>query len=231
MSVKRTVLIVIGALAGGAAAGGAITAGMSLSMPTMSISLPDLSMPSISLPAALRWNKPTAPPGPAATTDLKGNRLTPSTTPAQRFEDFPVSPSDILRSSFDSIGPESSQPSAPAYAPIPNAPLPPSKRSKLTNPLLNDAQIAAIKQRLKLTPAQEVHWPGVVTALNDVIVLHEAQKRQAKGGLVKLDGGAPELQRLRAAATPLFAKLRTDQKNELRMLARIIGLESVIASL
>ena len=42
--------------------------------------------------------------------------------------------------------------------------------------MLDDAQIASIKERLHLTPDQEEMWPAVEAALRNMAYLH-AQKR------------------------------------------------------
>lgn len=95
--------------------------------------------------------------------------------------------------------------------------------------LLSDIQIAAIKGRLKLTPAQEALWPGVETALRTFAkAMHD--KRQA-GGSATIEADSAEVEQLKAAAMPLLAQLREEQKREVRALARIIGLEAVASQI
>lgn len=146
----------------------------------------------------------------------------------------PATPADILRSGFDAVN----QPTTPlqTYAALPPtlpAPAPPkSPIAHIRNPLLNDAQIASIHKRLKLTAAQEKLWPGVVAALHGVISEHAAKQKQARrGATVSLDPASATVMRLKSAALPLLAQLREDQKREVRMLARIIGLEAALAKL
>ena len=118
----------------------------------------------------------------------------------------------------------------PQIAPVEEPPLPRS-RPKLANQLvqkdyslLSDMQIAALKGRLQLTPAQEPYWPAVESALRDVArKIHE--RRAVPGRQAALSPG--EIEQIKAAARPLLSRLREDQKREARALARIIGLEAV----
>lgn len=110
-------------------------------------------------------------------------------------------------------------------------PMLPMARPKSVNPgdvsysLLSDSQINALKQRLKLTGAQERHWPGIETALRSVARKVHDNRHSRQGA--ELD--AVDIQQLQDAAKPLLAQLREDQKRELRQLARVIGLEAVAA--
>jgi hypothetical protein len=94
--------------------------------------------------------------------------------------------------------------------------------------LLSDAQIAGIKDRLKLSPSQESYWPAVENALRAVARKIHAT-RQADPNGVPIDPDAEEVQQLKSAAMPLLFQLREDQKREVRTLARLIGLEKVAA--
>lgn len=101
----------------------------------------------------------------------------------------------------------------------------PEKPSRL---LLSDMQIAGIKQRLKLTAAQEKYWSPMEAALREVMVqIYDYQKRGKKSGDETFD--TDSVTRLKETSRALFAQLRTDQKNEIMMLARIAGLSSVVA--
>jgi hypothetical protein len=119
---------------------------------------------------------------------------------------------------------------APSTPPIEEPPLP-RPRPKLANQsvqkdysLLSDMQIAALKGRLRLTPGQEPYWPAVESALRDAAhKIHE--RRSAPGKNASL--GAGEIEQIKVAAQPLLTRLREDQKQEVRALARIIGLEAV----
>ena len=53
------------------------------------------------------------------------------------------------------------------------------------------------------------------------------RSKSKNGGQPAIDVNSPEVQRLIWAAMPLLMRMREDQKNEVRKLARVIGLESV----
>lgn len=94
--------------------------------------------------------------------------------------------------------------------------------------LLSDVQIAGIRDRLKLSSSQEYYWPSVEAALRNVVRKISANKLSnpnAPG--VPIDPNCDEVQQLKSAAMPLLFQLREDQKEEVRKLARIIGLEKV----
>jgi hypothetical protein len=105
----------------------------------------------------------------------------------------------------------------------------PEKPSRL---LLSDMQIAGIKQRLKLTAAQEKYWPPMETALREVMVqIYDYQKRGKKSGDETFDTESASITRLKETARALFAQLRTEQKNDIMMLARVAGVSSVVAEM
>ena len=94
--------------------------------------------------------------------------------------------------------------------------------------LLSDVQIAGIKDRLKLSSSQEYYWPSVETALRNVARRIQANKLSnpnVQG--MPIDPNCDEVQQLKSAAMPLLFQLRDDQKEEVRKLARIIGLDKV----
>jgi hypothetical protein len=98
--------------------------------------------------------------------------------------------------------------------------------------LLSDAQIAGIKERLKLSSDQESYWPAVETALRAVArKIHAARQADPKATGTPIDPDAVEVQQLKSAAMPLLFQLREDQKQEVRTLARLIGLEKVAAQI
>ena len=88
--------------------------------------------------------------------------------------------------------------------------------------LLNDAQLAGIESRLRLTPRQAEYWPAVAVALRDIGRKYFQPRR-----LRKIDVNSAEVQRLIETATPLILLLSEDQKREVRHLVRLIGLETV----
>jgi hypothetical protein len=98
--------------------------------------------------------------------------------------------------------------------------------------LLSDIQIAGIKERLKLSSSQEYYWPGVETALRAVARrLNAARLSNPHANAGQLDPDCEEVQQLKSAAMPLLFQLREDQKEEVRKLARIIGLEKVASAI
>ena len=95
---------------------------------------------------------------------------------------------------------------------------------KSTNSVLNDAQIASIKARLRLTPEQERYWPGVEAALRSITYSKDGSH---KGKLATVDPNSPAVQQLKTVAMPLLASFSDEQKNQVRLLARLMGLEQV----
>lgn|SRR5487761_1969585 len=98
--------------------------------------------------------------------------------------------------------------------------------------LLSDAQIAGIKERLKLSSSQESYWPAVESALRAVArKIHATRQVDPNATGAPIDPDAEEVQQLKSAAMPLLFQLREDQKREVRTLARLIGLEKVAAQI
>lgn len=113
---------------------------------------------------------------------------------------------------------------APAKAKI--VAKPPAQKSYT---LLSDAQIAGIKERLKLSESQEYYWPAVENALRAVARKLHATRQTEPTAAAAIDPDSAEVQQLKSAAMPLLFQLREDQKREVRSLARLIGLEKVAA--
>jgi hypothetical protein len=122
-------------------------------------------------------------------------------------------------------GTSSPKPKAAAVAPKPQ----PQK----SYALLSDAQIATIKERLKLSSSQESYWPAVETALRQVArKIHATRQANPNAtGTPQIDPDSEEVQQLKSAAMPLLFQLREDQKDEVRKLARIIGLDKVASAI
>src|SRR3954469_17279316 len=94
--------------------------------------------------------------------------------------------------------------------------------------LLSDIQIAGIKERLKLSPSQEQHWPGVENALRAIArKIHATRQGNPHAAGAPIDPEWAEVQELKSVAMPLLFQLREDQKREVRSLAHVIGLGSV----
>ncbi len=93
--------------------------------------------------------------------------------------------------------------------------------------VLNDAQIASIKDRLQLTPDQERMWPSVEAALRSIAYAkaRDANQRDAAAAVASLDPDSAEVQDLKSAAIPLLMSFNDEQKNEVRSLAHVMGLD------
>ena len=98
-----------------------------------------------------------------------------------------------------------------------------------SNLVLNDSQIASIKKRLSLTPEQERYWPAVETELRKM----EYSKKSASGGsrMASIDMSKVNVEGLKNAGFPLVMSFSDDQRRELKSLAHLLGLESVMAGL
>jgi hypothetical protein len=92
--------------------------------------------------------------------------------------------------------------------------------------LFNDAQLASIKAKLKLNANQQELWRPVESALRAI-----RWGRQGAGlnahKVRRLELNGDELNRLKMAAAPLIATFREDQKEEVRTLTRLMGLEQL----
>jgi hypothetical protein len=115
----------------------------------------------------------------------------------------------------------------PAAAPGPASP---------SNAVLNNAQIASIRERLKLTSYQSQLWPPVESALRDISWQgHPDAGRKVASNVAPnghgatIDPNSPPVQRLKSAAFPLIMSLSEDQKQEVRTMVRLMGLENLAA--
>jgi hypothetical protein len=102
--------------------------------------------------------------------------------------------------------------------------------------VLNDAQIASIKTRLHLTPDQERMWPAVEAALRNIAYerARDARRRGAPVGVsdvASLDPNAEAVQDLKSAAIPLIMSFNDEQKNEVRSLAHVMGLDRLASEM
>jgi hypothetical protein len=173
---------------------------------------------------------------------VKADRLVPPPTRAAALEGATYAlASAATTTDFDR--PHGPATTALAYAdpkaePPKPAPKPAAHAKKLPPPpptpapFLDDAQIASLKTRLRLTADQVEYWPAVEAALRDVVrtQLHEGRVKHTHGK-AGIDVNTPEVQKLVWAAMPLLMRLREDQKHEVRKLARVMGLESVAAQI
>jgi hypothetical protein len=96
--------------------------------------------------------------------------------------------------------------------------------------MLDDAQIASIKERLNLTPDQEEMWPAVEAALRNMHYTHlqEAHIRGVAAGSEPIAAVDPDtVQGLKSAAVPLIMSFNAEQKEEVRNLAHVMGLDQL----
>lgn len=205
------------------------------------------SVPSVS---AEMITQAPAPKPLAANRAAKADRLVPTLAlasaaidpvqvPADKLSQMPLL-TEPLRQAFaaatpsDFPMPKASVNEAPAAAEIPAVEVPAKPKvvakpqSQKSYSLLSDVQISGIRDRLKLSSSQEYYWPSVETALRNVarkISANKLSNPNVQG--VPIDPNCDEVQQLKSAAMPLLFQLRDDQKEEVRKLARIIGLEKV----
>jgi hypothetical protein len=140
---------------------------------------------------------------------------------------FASTTADIDPQSIVTPPPTSPLPLAPPKAKLAGKPL-----LQKSYALLSDAQIAGIKERLKLSSSQEPYWPAVESALRVVArKIHETRRADPHATGALIDPDSAEVQQLKSAAMPLLFQLREDQKREVRTLARLIGLEQVASQI
>jgi hypothetical protein len=182
---------------------------------------------------------------PLANRESKQDRLTVATrtaTLALASFDPPqtASVSEPLRQAFASADTSDIEtPKVAAPAAMQAAPLASQRPKLVAKPappksyaLLSDEQIAGIKERLRLSSDQEHYWPAVESALRAVArKIHATRQGVVAASVAPIDPDAAEVQQLKSAAMPLLFQLREDQKQEVRKLARLIGLEKVAAQI
>jgi hypothetical protein len=194
-----------------------------------------------SVPAARSEMALPVAQNPVSNKESKKDRLAVATLALASFEPPQTAGlSEPLRQAFASTAPaDIGIPMVAAPAAMPAAPLAAAKPKLVAKlapqksyALLSDAQIAGIKERLRLSSSQEYYWPAVETALRAIArKIHATRQADPKAVGVPIDPDAEEVQQLKSAAMPLLFQLREDQKQEVRTLARIIGLEKVAAQI
>jgi hypothetical protein len=97
--------------------------------------------------------------------------------------------------------------------------------------MLNDAQIASIKTRLHLTPDQEQMWPAVEAALRNIAYTRSREARRhgapANTQVASADADGVDVRDLKSAAIPLIMSFNAEQKDEVRNLAHVMGLDQL----
>jgi hypothetical protein len=187
---------------------------------------PTSSSPTSSSPASLSPSRPSLPPQlvtasaqiPTAALAYAAvdadDRAEPA-LPAARPESANVAPAAAKRAIQP---PHPASPSAASLGPV-----------SPSNAVLNNAQIASIRERLKLTSYQSQLWPAVESALRDIAWQGrpDAGRKGASNGRGSIDPNSVPVQRLKSAAFPLIMSLSEDQKQEVRTMVRLMGLENL----
>jgi hypothetical protein len=187
-----------------------------------------------SVPVVRSEIPPAVAKGPASNREGKKDKLPLAMAALPPAADNSQQLPEPLRQAFASDSPFDRQPPK-ISAPLTAIPLPADKPKAAAKPavqksyaLLSDIQIAGIKERLKLSAAQEQHWPGVESALRAIArKIHATRQANPAATGTPIDPEWTEVQQLKSVAMPLLFQLREDQKREVRSLAHIIGLGSV----
>jgi len=175
--------------------------------------IPRDSLPRASLPPAETDATPQADPQTAALAAAQGAAGSPPLPAAGAPVQAP-----LAAAAQPSGGPKLAAPAA--------------HRRTVNRPgyMLNDAQIASIKERLNLTPDQARMWPAVEAALRNIAYAraqHELE-RGAPAGVTRTAAVDPDaVQGLKSAAVPLLMSFNAEQKEEVRNLAHVMGLDQL----
>lgn len=204
------------------------------SVPSVSAEMIDQTPPS----KPLATNRAAKADRLVPTLALASAAIEPVQVAADKLSQAPVL-TEPLRQAFaaatpsDFPMPKAGAHEAPAATEVPAVEVP-AKPKVVAKPqkaysLLSDVQIAGIRDRLKLSSSQEYYWPSVETALRNVARKIQANKLSNPNAppSSQIDPNCDEVQQLKSAAMPLLFQLRDDQKEEVRKLARLIGLEKV----
>ncbi len=176
---------------------------------------------------------PNLPAANSASADAAAPRqpaARPALPPELASADIELPAETLAYADAPPVRPESAN-STPAKRPLP-APHPVSAGPVTpSNAVLNSAQIASIRERLKLTSYQSQLWPPVESALRDISWQGRPEGRKvaanANGHGGTIDPDSPPVQRLKSAAFPLLMSLSEEQKQEVRTMVRLMGLESL----
>jgi hypothetical protein len=170
---------------------------------------PEPTIPSAVQPAA---PQSTAQPAPTEVAALPPASLAPDAAPVASPE--PASPESDTSKPDERMSVVRPQPAAAPHL------------ARRPGYVLDNAQLAAIKRRLHLTPDQERMWPAVEAALRNLSVERERETRLgAAAGAI--DPDSPQVQDLKSAAIPLLMSFSDEQKDEVRNLAHTMGLDQL----
>jgi hypothetical protein len=184
---------------------------------------------------ALRFPQDLSIAQPQQAARTSENSMVIGATALTLFQPEPLIPHPAMVTASLS-GNEAVERAAPPPAPVAVAPAPakpalagvakphPAPAHVASRPgyLLDDAQIAGIKRRLHLTPDQEEMWPAVEGALRQ-IAFAKAHDPHRRG----IDPNSTEVQDLKSAAIPLLMSFSSEQKDEVRNLAHVMGLDQL----
>ena len=106
-----------------------------------------------------------------------------------------------------------------------------ARSEKPSRLFLNETQIAGIRKRLNLTPAQQKYWPPVEAAMREVTLQIEDYQKRLKRRDDSFDTSSAAIQRLKTATRALYAQLNGTQKNDIALLVRMAGLGQAFAEL
>jgi hypothetical protein len=151
----------------------------------------------------------------------------PSTAPSESWGALQANPSLPLDTARSAAAPaKSAKPDAAKN----EATIAARRTANRPGYVLNDGQIASMKQRLKLTPEQERLWPPVEVALRKIVYTKTAANA---GGTPRqyVDPNSAEVQQLATVAQPLVRRLNDDQRREVKSLAFVMGLERLASAI
>jgi hypothetical protein len=171
--------------------------------------------------ASLTASAPAAVLGDADLALLRPEPMVPYRAPAQAMVAAPAAPARVATRIRERIAAVAST----AEAKIVAAVAPP--REAREGFVLNDAQIAGIKRRLRLSPDQQEMWPAVEAALRNIAY---AKQRSGHRDIASTDPDSPEVQGLKSAAIPLVLSFSEEQRSEVRNLAHAMGLDQLASS-
>jgi hypothetical protein len=183
------------------------------------------------------WNNATPTLAPPVTTAAK--QQTPSllfdpnpTYALAAADSHPALPQGTLAYADPRVQAMAGEGASTVPAAAGRAAVPERRPAPRNTDLFNDAQLASIKHRLRLTPDQEHYWPEVAAALRAISYrVSRAGGKPAKNRLASIDPNSTEVQRLKSVAIPLIMTMREDQKREVRALARLMGLDAVASQI
>jgi hypothetical protein len=178
---------------------------------------------------ALFDSEPTMPsataPNPAPSAAPRSSAAPQSAVQPAPMQVAALTPSSSLPDEVQTAQPERALPAVRVTA-VRSHPARAPRVARRPGYMFDDAQLAAIRRRLHLTPDQESMWPAVEVALRNLPADREHEARWA-GAAAAVDPDSPQVQDLKSAAIPLLMSFSDEQKDEVRNLARSMGLDQL----